>query len=66
MSITSENTYEIQILKKELGIAIVRNGEMRARSEQAATREFYSSTSEIAPKEYQPLGKVLNMKFYSW
>ncbi|KAJ6687949.1 hypothetical protein OIU74_016616 [Salix koriyanagi] len=38
MSITSENTYEIQILKKELGIAIVKNGELRARSEQSATR----------------------------
>ncbi|KAB5524835.1 hypothetical protein DKX38_022584 [Salix brachista] len=33
MSITSENTYEIQTLKKELGIAIVKNGELRARSE---------------------------------
>ncbi|KAF9667733.1 hypothetical protein SADUNF_Sadunf15G0054200 [Salix dunnii] len=102
MSITSEDTYEIQILKKELEIAIKKNGELRARSEQAVTRaeaaekaktrledqlkrrqeqkkrikaaivglreestsrEFCSSTSEIAPKEYQPLGKVLNMKF---
>ncbi|KAJ6676838.1 hypothetical protein OIU85_010056 [Salix viminalis] len=44
MSITSENTYEIQILKKELGIATVKNGEMRARSEQAATRAEKAKT----------------------
>ncbi|KAJ6868739.1 hypothetical protein NC651_033733 [Populus alba x Populus x berolinensis] len=102
MSITSENKYESQLLKKELEIAIVKNRELRTRLEQAVTRaeaterakttledqqkrrqeqkqrikaaivglreestsrEFSSSTYESAPKEHQPLGKVLNMKF---
>jgi DNA repair exonuclease SbcCD ATPase subunit len=101
-SITSENKYESQLLKKELEIAIVKNRELRTRLEQAVTRaeaaekaktiledqqkrrqeqkqrikaaivglheestsrEFSSSTYGSAPKEYQPLGKVLNMKF---
>ena len=102
VSITSENKYESQLLKKELEIAIVKNRELRTRLEQAVTRaeaaekaktiledqqkrrqeqkqrikaamvglheestsrEFSSSTYESAPKEYQPLGKVLDMKF---
>ncbi|KAG6746942.1 hypothetical protein POTOM_049318 [Populus tomentosa] len=38
MSITSENKYETQLLKKELEIAIVKNRELRTRLEQAVTR----------------------------
>ncbi|KAG6635519.1 hypothetical protein CIPAW_11G048800 [Carya illinoinensis] len=97
-----ENKYELENLKKELEVAMVKVGEFRTRAEQAvsgaelaqkakvaiedqlrrwqehkqwrkaalaalweesAPKEFYPPQYDRPPTTYQPLGKVLNMKF---
>ncbi|XWS60489.1 hypothetical protein CRYUN_Cryun07bG0040500 [Craigia yunnanensis] len=102
LSTEFENKNEVELLKKELDVAMVKIGLFRNRAEQAATRaeaaekakatledklrmwqeqkqrrkaalaalreesapkQFSPPTIEKSPKKYQPLGKVLNMKF---
>uniref|UniRef100_A0A7N0UFH1 Uncharacterized protein n=1 Tax=Kalanchoe fedtschenkoi TaxID=63787 RepID=A0A7N0UFH1_KALFE len=60
----SEIRTELQVLKKEHEAAMAKVNELRTRAEQAASRAESAERAKLAVEaRYQPLGKVLNMKF---